>query len=99
MFRNVIKRVIINKTRNFATSSAVKSDGDNIDKFAEQGAAREGQYFNDLQNKQLAALMKKTAKVEVDLQDEVDELEGKMAALKTQLNKKKKQMDELKSDE
>lgn len=96
MFRNVIRQVIVNRNRSFAISSATKSDGDKI---ADNEKAREGQYFYDLQKKQLAALLKKTAQVETNLQDEVNELEGEMTALKNKLNKKKKQIDELKADE
>merc|ERR1712110_488369 len=94
MFKSVIKRVILTKNRPFTTSIVLNQDGDKI---AENERAREDQYFYNLQQQQLKALKKKTAKVEADLVDEVDELEGKMAALKNQLNKKKKQLGELKS--
>ena len=74
----------------------MRSDGDKI---AENEKAREDQYFYELQKKQFAALKKKTQKIQTDLENEVEEIEGQMATLKSQLTKKKQQLDDLKSDE
>merc|ERR1712061_58330 len=92
MFRAVTKiRAFIPKNRQFSTSSFLRSDGDKI---AENEKAREDQYFYELQKKQFAALKKKTQKIQTDLENEVEEIEGQMATLKSQLNKKKNQLDD-----
>merc|ERR1712110_1031104 len=97
MFRSVAHRVFARSSfsRNLTTTSILASDGDKI---AENEKAREDQYFYQLQKQQLASLLKKKAKVEDDLQDEVDEIEGKIASLKAQKNKKQQQLDALKED-
>merc|ERR1712174_131768 len=86
MFRSVIRNIPKNlqkfSTRNLTSSSVLNSDGDKI---AENEKAREDQYFYELQKKQFAALKKKTQKIQTDLENEVEEIEGQMATLKSQL--------------
>merc|ERR1711976_702955 len=97
MFRGVARRVFAPSvySRNFSTSSILASDGDKI---AENEKAREDQYLYQRQKLQLLNLMKKKEKVEADLQDEVDEIESKIASLKAQKNKKQQQLNALKEE-
>jgi len=81
-------------TRIALSSSAIlKSDGEDID-----SKAREDDYFYQLQRQQLKALKNKQKKHEEALQDEVDEIEGELAGLKSKLYKKKKQLTDLQEE-
>ena len=99
MFRKTVRIVFARRT--LSTSNGL-THGGSVNKaggkFAEQEKAREDKYFYELQKQQLLKLKAKTAKVEQNLQDEVDEIEGEIAQLKAQLNKKRQQLVELKEE-
>ena len=101
MFRTLIKTTKFpSHCRNLTTSSSLKIDGKKVN---ENAQAQENRFFKEEEAKQLRAinakLKKKAEYQERCLEDEIGEIEAKMAGLKKDLSKKKIQLAELKSEE